>query len=101
MHLLFKANQPNEKDDPKGKSRPPRDIVVIPHERDSGRKIHRIPIDEFYNMVVDLIELPLDFCAWEQRNVYVLFVTAIARRFILTLTPLVQLTHRFTTLFIL
>ncbi|KAG0222595.1 putative E3 ubiquitin-protein ligase [Mortierella sp. GBA43] len=73
MSLLFKANQPNERDDAKGKGRASKDMVIIPNERDSARKTHRIPIDEFYNMVVDLIELSTDYCAWESRNVMFAF----------------------------
>ncbi|KAF9435163.1 putative E3 ubiquitin-protein ligase [Entomortierella beljakovae] len=68
MSLFFKANQPNEKDQPdsNGRSRPYKDMVVVP--KDSTRKFKKVPIDEYYNMIVDLIDLPADFVAWETRS---------------------------------
>lgn len=70
MHLFFKANQPNEKDilESNGKNRSGDDFVIVPFARDSAAKSQRIPIDEYYNMIVDLIDLPVDFCAWESRS---------------------------------
>ncbi|KAG9069298.1 putative E3 ubiquitin-protein ligase [Linnemannia hyalina] len=70
MHLFFKANQPNEKDLPEfgGKNRSGDDFVIVPFSKDSATKSQKIPIDEYYNMIVDLIELPVDFCAWESRS---------------------------------
>ncbi|KAG0288259.1 putative E3 ubiquitin-protein ligase, partial [Linnemannia gamsii] len=70
MHLFFKANQPNEKDLPEfgGKNRSGEDFVIVPFSKDSATKSQKIPIDEYYNMIVDLIELPVDFCAWESRS---------------------------------
>ena len=70
MHLLFKANQPNEKDllDATGKSRPTQDMVIVLNARDDATKLPKVPIDEYYNMIVDLIDLPADFCAWESRS---------------------------------
>ncbi|KAG0367373.1 putative E3 ubiquitin-protein ligase [Gamsiella multidivaricata] len=70
MHLFFKANQPNEKEflDANGKNRSVKDLVIIPSAKDSASKSQKIPIDEYYNMIVDLIDLPADFCAWESRS---------------------------------
>ena len=70
MHLFFKANQPNEKDLPEfgGKNRAGEDFVIVPFSKDSATKSQKIPIDEYYNMIVDLIELPVDFRAWESRS---------------------------------
>jgi len=74
MHLLFKANQANEKEalDLKAKGRSSKDMVIIPGDRKYAKKTHKIPIDEFYNMVVDLIDLQVDFGSWETRSAYVL-----------------------------
>jgi len=69
MHLFFKANQPNEKDAEIGtKNRAGSDYVIVPFSNNSAMKSQRIPIDEYYNMIVDLIDLPVDFCAWESRS---------------------------------
>ncbi|GJJ73506.1 E3 ubiquitin-protein ligase HECTD2 [Entomortierella parvispora] len=69
MHLFFKANQPNEKDAEIGtKNRAGSDYVIVPFSNNSATKSQRIPIDEYYNMIVDLIDLPVDFCAWESRS---------------------------------
>ncbi|CAO3563333.1 unnamed protein product [Mortierella alpina] len=70
MHLFFKANQPNEKDilESNGKNRSSEDFVIVPFARNSAAKSQRIPIDEYYNMIVDLIDLPVDFTAWETRS---------------------------------
>ena len=72
MHLFFKANQPNEKYDmetgTKNRSGSGSDdYVIVPFSTNSAEKSQRIPIDEYYNMIVDLIDLPVDFCAWETR----------------------------------
>jgi hypothetical protein len=69
MHLFFKANQPNEKDAETGsKNRSGTDYVIVPFTNNSSTKSQRVPIDEYYNMIVDLIDLPVDFCAWESRS---------------------------------
>ncbi|KAF9347192.1 putative E3 ubiquitin-protein ligase, partial [Mortierella sp. NVP85] len=70
MHLLFKANHTNEKEalDLKAKGRSSKDIVIIPSERKYAKKAHKVPIDEFYNMVVDLIDLQSDFGSWETQT---------------------------------
>ncbi|KAK3829114.1 MAG: hypothetical protein J3Q66DRAFT_324376 [Benniella sp.] len=70
MHLLFKANQTNEKEalDLKGKGRSSKDMVIIPSDRKYAKKAHKVPIDEFYNMVVDMIDLQSDFGSWETRS---------------------------------
>ncbi|KAG0306351.1 putative E3 ubiquitin-protein ligase [Dissophora globulifera] len=70
MHLFFKANHSNEKEllDAAGKNRSIKDIVLVSNARDVATKSQRIPIDEYYNMIVDLIDLPADFCAWESRS---------------------------------
>ncbi|KAF8976647.1 putative E3 ubiquitin-protein ligase [Entomortierella lignicola] len=70
MLLFVKANQPNEKEllDSNGKFRSFKDLVVMPSIKDSALKTQRIPIDEYYNMIVDLIDLPADFVAWETRS---------------------------------
>ncbi|KAF9204594.1 putative E3 ubiquitin-protein ligase [Haplosporangium sp. Z 27] len=70
MLLFVKANQPNEKEllDSNGKLRSFKDLVVMPSIKDSALKTQRIPIDEYYNMIVDLIDLPADFVAWETRS---------------------------------
>ncbi|KAF9161827.1 putative E3 ubiquitin-protein ligase [Mortierella sp. AD011] len=70
MHLFFKANQPNEKEllDSSGKPRSFKDLVIIPNTNSSAVRSRRIPIDEYYNMIVDLIDLSADFVAWETRS---------------------------------
>ncbi|KAG0267021.1 putative E3 ubiquitin-protein ligase [Mortierella polycephala] len=70
MHLFFKANQPNEKEQPEigGKSRAGEDYVIVPFARDSSMKSQKIPIDEYYNMIVDFIDLSHDFNSWETRS---------------------------------
>ncbi|KAF9980273.1 putative E3 ubiquitin-protein ligase [Modicella reniformis] len=72
MHLFFKANHPNERElfDPKGKARSVKDMAIIPSEQSSARGAHRVPIDEFYNVVVDLIELSVDFQAWQSHVMF-------------------------------
>ncbi|KAI1291510.1 putative E3 ubiquitin-protein ligase [Mortierella claussenii] len=75
MHLFFKANQPNEKElqDSNGKPRSTKDMVIVPHSRNHVSRSQKIPIDEYYNMIVDLIDLPADFVAWESRSVMFTF----------------------------
>ncbi|KAG0327734.1 putative E3 ubiquitin-protein ligase [Podila horticola] len=68
MHLFFKANQPHEMemlDLGKGRSG---EGYVVNTSTNSAVKSQKIPIDEYYNMIVDLIDLPVDFCAWESRS---------------------------------
>ncbi|KAF9317747.1 putative E3 ubiquitin-protein ligase [Podila horticola] len=68
MHLFFKANQPHEMemlDLGKGRSG---EGYVVNTSKNSAVKSQKIPIDEYYNMIVDLIDLPVDFCAWESRS---------------------------------
>ncbi|KAG0346437.1 putative E3 ubiquitin-protein ligase, partial [Podila humilis] len=68
MHLFFKANQPYEMDMlDVGKSRSGEGYVVHSVSKNPVVKSQKIPIDEYYNMIVDLIDLPVDFCAWESR----------------------------------
>ncbi|KAF9297949.1 putative E3 ubiquitin-protein ligase [Mortierella antarctica] len=68
MHLFFKANQPHEMEMlDLGKSRSGEGYVVNT-SKNSAVKSQKIPIDEYYNMIVDLIDLPVDFCAWESRS---------------------------------
>ncbi|KAF9373467.1 putative E3 ubiquitin-protein ligase [Podila verticillata] len=68
MHLFFKANQPHEMEMlDLGKNRSGEGYVVNT-SKNSAVKSQKIPIDEYYNMIVDLIDLPVDFCAWESRS---------------------------------
>ncbi|KAF9330992.1 putative E3 ubiquitin-protein ligase [Podila minutissima] len=68
MHLFFKANQPHEMEMlDLGKTRLGEGYVVNT-SKNSAVKSQKIPIDEYYNMIVDLIDLPVDFCAWESRS---------------------------------
>lgn len=68
MHLFFKANQPHELEVlDLGKNRSGEGYVVNT-SKNSAVKSQKIPIDEYYNMIVDLIDLPVDFCAWESRS---------------------------------
>ncbi|KAG0085392.1 putative E3 ubiquitin-protein ligase [Podila epicladia] len=68
MHLFFKANQSHEMEMlDLGKNRSGEGYVVNT-SKNSAVKSQKIPIDEYYNMIVDLIDLPVDFCAWESRS---------------------------------
>ncbi|KAG0243867.1 putative E3 ubiquitin-protein ligase [Actinomortierella wolfii] len=74
MQIFFKANQPDERlnnqgnPDIYGKRRARDNYVIIPRNQKPTLNPQKVPIDEFYNMLVDVISLPLDFMAWESRS---------------------------------
>ncbi|KAF9580589.1 putative E3 ubiquitin-protein ligase [Lunasporangiospora selenospora] len=69
MHLFFKANQPNEKELTEfSKQQAGDSFVIIPYVSGRDIRVQKIPIDKYYNVVVDFIELAEDFKAWESRS---------------------------------
>ncbi|KAF9166421.1 putative E3 ubiquitin-protein ligase [Actinomortierella ambigua] len=82
MQIFFKANQPDERSAASSTNGPnshseiygkrrasARDgFVIIPRNKTPTLNPQKVPVDEFYNMMVDIINLPLDFLAWESRS---------------------------------